>query len=165
MLGALHFTVTSGVSLGSSLTTKRQVFLRYIVPTPYILLNSNWDWIKSPGYASPEGAFPPATSRSYFIRFYFHRVFVAVKTMLIVLQSEQQIITAPAFRPMTCYCFVTRVHDCCLHHWKTPSRCLENSMIVTQRSLGNPMPHLSIIHHKRIWSNFMGQIFTGCPIA
>lgn len=82
--------------------------------------------------------------------------FVAVKTMLILPQSEQQIDISLAFRPLTCYCFVTRFHVCCLHLWKAPGSCSENSVIVIQRSLGNPMPCLGTVCHKRIWSNFMG---------
>lgn len=56
--------------------------------------------------------------------FILHRVFVAVKTMLILLQSEQQMTPAPAFRPMTCYHFVTRFHFLLLTSLKSPKSLL-----------------------------------------
>lgn len=129
-----------------SWTTKRQGFPRHTVPIPYILLNSNCGWLESPGHPLSSlqhlGAILPD--------FLLHQVFVAVKTMLTLLQSKEQINTALAFRSMMCYHFVTRFHVCHLHLWEAPSHCSENSMTMIQRSLGNPMPHLGTIRHKSI---------------
>lgn len=143
------------------LTTKRQGFPRYIVPTSYSLLTATCDWFKSPGHASLRGASSCDILELFYRTLFSTMFFVAVKTVLILLQSEQQITTALAFRPMTYYHFVTRFPVRYLHLRKAQSRCSENSMIMTQRSLGNPMPHLGTIPHRRVWNNLMGQIFTG----
>lgn len=149
--------------LGPSVTTKRQGFPRYIVRTTSTL-DSNCGCRQPSPASSGSGAFLPVTAWTHFTRLYSPPRSAVIETMLILLQSEQPITTAPALGPVTCSHFGTRFHTGNLHLWKAPSCCSEDSVIMIQESQGNPTAHLGTVWHRQSGASH-GPDFSPVPYS